>query len=165
MKGECSQWALTRKQTFGAAAHLRWVIFVFLRTAASAEAPLTPMSLYSRLQGVGGSRRVSTGADTKANTSGAAAHSRLVICVSLRTAASAEVPSTPMLLYPRLHGIGGSRWALTRKRTLGSWFERRAAYSSDCSVVLPLRASARAAPPLGPRPFHERLRAWERGRC
>ena len=34
-----------RKQTLGAAAHLRWVIFVFLRmrTAASAEAPLNPM--------------------------------------------------------------------------------------------------------------------------
>ena len=37
--------------------------------------------------------------------------------------------------------------ALTRKQTLGSWFERRAAYSSDCSVVLPLRASARAITP------------------
>ena len=44
-----------RKQTLGAAAHLRWVIFVFLRMrmAASAEAPLNPMSLYPRLQGMG----------------------------------------------------------------------------------------------------------------
>jgi len=46
----------------------------------------------------------------------------------------------------------------------GGWFELQAAYSSDCSVVLPLRPSARAAPPLGPRLFNERLRAWERVR-
>ena len=48
--------------------------------------------------------------------------------------------------------------------TFGGWFELQAAYSSDCSVVLPLRPSARAAPPLGPRLFNERLRAWERVR-
>ena len=46
----------------------------------------------------------------------------------------------------------------------GGWFELQAAYLSDCSVVLPLRPSARAAPPLGPRLFNERLRAWERVR-
>ena len=46
----------------------------------------------------------------------------------------------------------------------GGWFELQAAYSSDCSVVLPLRPSARAAAPLGPRSFNERLRAWERVR-
>ena len=39
------------------------------------------------------------------------------------------------------------QWALTQKQTLGSWFERRAAYSSDCSVELPLRPWARATPP------------------
>ena len=56
------------------AAHFRLVICVSFRMAASAEAPLTPMSLASRLQGMGEvwgqweSRRVSTGADTKANT-------------------------------------------------------------------------------------------------
>ena len=33
-----------------AAAHPRLVIFVLLRMAASAEAPLTPMSLFSRLR-------------------------------------------------------------------------------------------------------------------
>ena len=44
---------------------------------------------------------VSMGADTKAN-SGAAAHSRLVICVSLRIAASAEAPWAPMSFPPRL---------------------------------------------------------------
>ena len=42
--------------------------------------------------------RVSAGADTKANTLGAAAHSRLEIFVSLRTAASADAPWAPMLL-------------------------------------------------------------------
>ena len=47
---------------------------------------------------------------------------------------------------------------------LGSGFKLQAAYSSDCSVVLPLRPSARAAPPWGPSPLTERLRAWERVR-
>ena len=42
--------------------------------------------------------RVSAGADTKANTLGAAAHKSLEILVSLRTAASLEAPSAPMLL-------------------------------------------------------------------
>ena len=40
---------------------------------------------------------VSAGIDTKAKTR-AAAHPRLVICVSLRMAASAVAPSAPMLL-------------------------------------------------------------------
>ena len=39
--------------------------------------------------------------------------------------------------------------------------EPRAAYSSDCSVELPLRPSARAAPPSGPKRLFVRLRAWE----
>jgi hypothetical protein len=47
------------------------------------------------------SRRVSRGIDMKVN-SGAAAHSRLVICVSLRMAASAEAPSALIWLSPRL---------------------------------------------------------------
>ena len=48
--------------------------------------------------------------------------------------------------------------ALTQKRTLWSWFERRAAYLSDCSVELPLRPSAIAAPPSGPSSLALRLR-------
>ena len=44
----------------------------------------------------------------------------------------------------------------------GSWLECRAAYSSDCSVELPVRPSVRAAPPSGPRLFPRRLRARER---
>ena len=48
----------------------------------------------------------------------------------------------------------------TQKRTLGSWFERWAAYLSDCSVELPLRPSAIAAPPLGPSQLFSRLRGW-----
>ena len=36
------------------------------------------------------------------------------------------------------------------------------AYSRDCSVELPLRPSARAAPPLGPSLLSRRLRAWWR---
>ena len=36
----------------------------------------------------------------------AATYRRVVICVSLRTAASAEAPSAPMRLFPILRGIG-----------------------------------------------------------
>jgi hypothetical protein len=46
--------------------------------------------------------------------------------------------------------------------TVGS--SHSGAYSSDCSVELPFRPSARAAPPSGPSLFRERLRARER-RC
>ena len=62
------------------------------------------------------------GADTKTNTTqGAAAHLRLEIIVSLRTAASAEAPSSPMKLPSRLRARDGmgtvrelaSQWALT----------------------------------------------------
>ena len=49
------------------------------------------------------------GADRKANTHRAAAHLRLEIFVSLRMAASAEAPSSPMRLYPILRGMGGGR--------------------------------------------------------
>ena len=49
------------------------------------------------------------GADTKANTLGAAAHSRLEIFVSLRTAASADAPWALMSLLWRLQARGGAR--------------------------------------------------------
>ena len=71
---------------------------------------------------------VSAGADTKANTSGAAAHLRLVIFVSLRTAASAVAPSAPISLPPRLRArgrmgngerVGVSMGADTKANTLG----------------------------------------------
>ena len=48
---------------------------------------------------------VSMGIDMKANT-WAAAHFRLVICVFLRMAASAEAPLSPMLLQKRLRARG-----------------------------------------------------------
>ena len=44
------QEVLTRKQKLGAAAHLRWVIFVSLRMAASVVTPLSPMPLLLRLR-------------------------------------------------------------------------------------------------------------------
>ena len=48
---------------------------------------------------------------------------RVVICVSLRTAASAEAPLSPMLLFLRLQSMGEVRavreqacqWALTQR--------------------------------------------------
>ena len=65
----------TEANTSGAAAHFRLVIFVLLRTAASAAAPLAPMPLHPRLRArgrMGNGERVgvSMGADTKANTLG-----------------------------------------------------------------------------------------------
>ena len=51
--------------------------------------------------------------------------------------------------------------ALTQKRTL-PLVREGPAYSSDCSVELPLRPSARAAAPLGPSSLAPRLRAWWR---
>ena len=50
--------------------------------------------------------------------------------------------------------------AMTQKRAHGSWFERQAAYSSDCSVEFSFRPSAIAAPPLGPSALYLRLRGW-----
>ena len=49
---------------------------------------------------------MSRGADSKANTSEAVAHLRLVIFVSLRIAASAVTPVSPMLLLLRLRARG-----------------------------------------------------------
>ena len=43
-----------------------------------------------------------------------------------------------------------SAGADTKANNRGSWFERWAAYLRDCSVELPLRPSAIAAPPSGP---------------
>ena len=51
-------WALTETRTLGAAAHLSLDILASLRTAASAEAPLTPMLLSLTLRVRGGARMV-----------------------------------------------------------------------------------------------------------
>ena len=56
-EGWC-QWALTQKRTLGAAAHLSVEILVSLRTAASAEAPLSPILLSLTLRVRGGARMV-----------------------------------------------------------------------------------------------------------
>ena len=87
------------------------VIFVSLRMAASAVAPSVPMPLPLRLRArgrIGNGERagVSMGIDRKADAL-VAAHSSLVICVSLRMAASAEAPLAPMLLRPILRARGG----------------------------------------------------------
>ena len=128
-RASSSTGADTKVNTSGAAAHLRLVIFVSLRTAASPVAPSALMWLRPRLRArgrMGNGERVgvSMGADTKANTSEAAAHLRLVIFVSLRMAASAVAPSSLMLLCSRLPARGrmgtvrACQWALTQKRTL-----------------------------------------------
>ena len=69
---------------------------------------------------------MSRGADKKANAR-AEAHLRFVICVSLRMAASAEAPLSPIVLRQRLQRVGevgrareqACQRALTQKRTLG----------------------------------------------
>jgi hypothetical protein len=101
-----------KKANTRVAAHPRLVIFVSLRMAASVEAPWSPIMLPPRLRARGGVGMVrvgvSMGADKKANAR-AAAHSRSEIIVSLRMAASADAPSTPMLLPRRLQVRGGAR--------------------------------------------------------
>ena len=62
---------------------------------------VVPQTVSEEQSGDGERAGVSMGVDIKANTR-AAAHSKLVICVSLRMAASAEAPSAKMLLLPRL---------------------------------------------------------------
>ena len=94
---------------------------------------------------------MSTGADIKANA-WAAAHSRLVTCVSLRMAASAEAPSSPILFQARLRARGGAgmmgeqacQRALTRKRTLGTAAHFRVV------IFVSLRMAASAEAPWTP---------------
>ena len=75
---------------------MRLVIFVSLRMAASAVAPSALMLLPPRLRARGRmGDSVSMGADTNEH-SGAAAHFKLVIFVSLRMATSAVAPLAPM---------------------------------------------------------------------
>ena len=91
----------------------------------------------------------------------------------MSAAASAEAPSSPNSLSPILRARGGAgmvgeqacQRALAERRTLKSRFEPQA-YTSSCSVELPLSPSARAAPPSEPSSFFERLRArGSRGVC
>ena len=96
------------------------------------------------------------GADTKANTRGGGAlergDSRLFEDGSERGGAlGSELVVTETVNKGRSEdgrrvsvSTGADRKANTRER----WFERQAAYSSDCSVELRLRPSARAAAPL-----------------
>ena len=99
---------------------------------------------------------------SRALTQKRAAHSRW-ICL-LEDGCEREAPLSPIALSRDCKGgqVGEEReacqWALTQKRTLGSWFETWAAYLRDCSVELPLRPSAIAAPPSGPSLLYSRLR-------
>ena len=72
-----------------------------------------------------------------------------------------SAPSPSELLSRLRWGKARCQGALTERRTLGGWFECRAALLSDCSVELPMRPMARAAPPSVPSPFWRRLRACE----
>ena len=63
---------------------------------------------------------------------------------------SLSIGSACRSILPRGEACSERQRALTQKRILWSWFERQAAYRSDCSVELPLRPSAIAASPSGP---------------
>ena len=95
-------------------------------------------------------RGVSTG---KSEHDRVAAHFRVVICVSLRMAASAEAPSSPMLLDERLQqargGMGGNGETVGVSTGVGTGNYKRygaAAHSSE-ATELPLSASHRLMMP------------------
>ena len=123
VRDEACQWALTQKRTLGGGRGAlerrerrrrgqdgseRGGALVF-----DAVVPETTMDGCGGT--VRGQVRVSAGADTKANTLGAAAYSRLEILVSLRTAASAEAPWSPIELPKRLQRWGGARMVRERE--------------------------------------------------
>ena len=85
---------------------MRLEIIVSLRTAASAEAPSSPILLHPRLRARSGMGMVREEACQRAltqkRTLGVAAHLRLEIIVSLRMAASSEAPSAPISFPPKL---------------------------------------------------------------
>ena len=102
------------------------------------------------------------GVDRKVNTQGAA-HSRLVICVFLRMATSAEAPWSPMLLLKRLRARGGvgmvreqaCQWALTVHESEHS----RAEAHPRWVIFVSLRMAASAEAPSAPIQLPSRLRA------
>eukprot|EP00964_Phaeocystis_antarctica_P085565 scaffold54074_cov60-Phaeocystis_antarctica.AAC.1 len=113
----------TKANTSGAAAHLSHRSGALVSDVVAFETASEGQD--GNVERVG----VSGGADTKANTAGAAAHLRLVIFVSLRTAASAVAPSAPMQLSSRLRArgrmgkgerVGVSMGADTKAHTLGA---------------------------------------------
>ena len=106
---EC-QWALTQKQTLRGGGALQVCDLCLAEDGGECSGTLLsdPVLRETAERGMERVRTsVSTGIDTKANTR-AAAHPRLVICVSLRMAASAEAPLAPMLLFMRLQVRGGA---------------------------------------------------------
>ena len=124
-------WALTRAPTLGAGGALEFGDHRLLEDGSNRSGSLGSdvVAFETASEGQDGNSErvgVSMGADTNANTLGAAAHLRSVIFVSLRMAASAVAPLSLMSLAPRLRarGIGTVRecacqWALTGKQTLG----------------------------------------------
>jgi len=110
-------------------------------------------------------RGVSMGADRKANTKarvrgpcGLLEGSQRGVALEALGESGGSLGAEEVAVQTASTGAEGCQGALTQKRTLRSWFERRVAYLSDCSVELPLRPSAIAAPPSGPRWLCLRLR-------
>ena len=104
------QGALTRKRTLWGGGALELGDLRLLEDGSERGSALgsdTVASETARQGRMGNGERigVSMGIDTNANIQ-AAAHPRLMICVSLRMAASAVAPSAPMSLAPRLCARG-----------------------------------------------------------
>ena len=140
--------------------------------AASAEAPSLPMLLLAILQARGGMgtvrEKVCQWALTQKRTlSGGGAledgdHSLLEDGGKRGGALGPDV----VAIEAAKHGGGwdGERQGVSMgaDTKANALVRERPAYSSDCSVELPLRPSARAAAPLGPSSLSCRLRAWWR---
>ena len=107
------------------------------------------------------------GADIKANTRGGGALQvgdlRLLEDGSERGGALSSYAVAGETASEGQNGNGESAGlSMGADRKANALVREGPAYSSDCSVELPLRPSARAAPPLGPSLLSRRLRAWWR---
>ena len=118
---------------------------------------------------------MSRGADTKANTWGGGALERghgapleplAQLGDALRGVGATDIRVAAQIVASQAVSITKKqcRRALTHKRTLWSRFEYGTAYDNDCSVELPLRPSASAAPPFVPSSFWSSLWA-HKGVC
>ena len=102
---------------------------------------------------------VSRSADTNTNTRGVAAHSRLEIIVSLRTAASAETPSTPIELALRLQARSGLGMVRERGVSTGKSEHYRVAAHSRVVICVSLMMAASMEAPSSPMPLRAMLQA------
>ena len=166
------QWALTQKRTLSGGGALERGDLRLLEDGSERGGALGSDAVAARLQAGwwAGEREACQRALTQKRTlwgggalergHGAALERLAQLGDALGRVGAVADMSRPQRWLGKVQGKEECQWALTQKQTLGSWFEGRAAYLSDCSVELPLRPSARAAPPSGPSRCSSRLRGW-----